>query len=295
MNQSLTKEQVQQRVSKNGKPLPLDKFTWDEKTRTFSSGVDGLVIDFRRMDNCTFVTVSHCVFTTGSCCTFTTGSNCAFNTEYGCAFYTGSGCIFNIWEYGYFHTINCFNNIVIIRDDIIRKIIKLSDLKNNKLVRLSHSHNPIYRDIKDIKIVDYSTMIINSTKQLDQYKIHKTYYIDGYFYRDNPQKVFIAEQDNLFAHGRSIKEAIADLEFKKLSKLGANEHIKRIIKQGYMSAQDYRFITGACEEGTNRFLDDNDLTWKDTKSIDEVIKLTKGNYGHDVFIRLLKENGYEIK
>jgi len=137
-------------------------------------------------------------------------------------------------------------------------------------------------------------MIINSTKQLDQYKIYSTYYMDIYFNKDNPSKVFIAEQNNLYAHGKSIKEAIEDLEFKKLSKLGADKHIQRIIKQGYMSAQDYRFITGACRAGTNRFLNDNDLTWEDRKSIDEVIELTKGNYGYDVFTRLLKENGYEI-
>jgi len=114
-------------------------------------------------------------------------------------------------------------------------------------------------------------MVINSTKQLDQYKIYSSYYIYGYFHKDNPSKIFIAEKDNLYAHGYSIKEAIEDLEFKNLSHLGADKHIQRIINQGYMSAQDYRFITGACEEGTNRFLNDNDLTWDDIKTIDEVI------------------------
>jgi len=33
----MTKKEVQQRVLQNGKPLPLDKFKWDEKTKTFSS------------------------------------------------------------------------------------------------------------------------------------------------------------------------------------------------------------------------------------------------------------------
>jgi len=420
MNQTLTKEQVQQRVLQNGKPLPLDKFTWDEKTRTFSSDVYGLVIDFSGINNCrfeteydcTFKTGSHCTFNTGShctfdtvhscmfktendctfntgsyctfdtesncifnteyncafntksyctfktgwdCtfntrydCTFTTGSRCTFNTgnsckfitgshctfntgydctfkteydcafrtEYSCTFNTGSyctfkteydctfktgsdctfntglDCIFNIFEYGYFNTTNCGDNVVVIKNSITNKIIKLSNLQNNKLVRLSHNHNPVYRDIQDIKLVDYRTMIINSTKQLDRYKIHSSYYIEDYFHDDTPQKIFIAEQDNLFAHGKSIKEAIADLEFKKLSKLGANEHIQRIIKQGYMNPQDYRLLTRACREGTNRFLEDNDLTWDDIRTIDEVIDLTKGNYGHDIFIRLLEENGY---
>jgi len=319
MNQNLTKEQVQQRVLKNGKPLDMDKFNWDGKTRTFSSEEYGLVIDFSDMDNCIFITVSHCTFHTGSYCTFKTEWGCVFNTEWyctfntgasctfktgsdctfetgsDCTFETGSDCTFNIWEYGYFNTTNCGDNVVIIRGNIMKKIIELSYLQNNKLARLSCLHDPIYRDIKDVKLVDSFIMIINSTKQLDQYKIHSSYYIYHYFHRDNPLKVFIAEQDNLYAHGKSIKEAIADLEFKKLSQLGASEHIQRIIKQGYMNPQDYRLLTRACREGTNRFLEDNNLTWDDSKSIDEVIELTKGNYGHDVFVRLLEENGYEIK
>jgi len=374
-NQTLTKEQVQQRVLKDGKPLDIDKFTWDQDTRTFSSYEDDLVFDFSEIDNCnfnvtewcifktgwdcTFYTKWHCKFITGSNCTFNTGSHsifytgdncifstesyctfntlsdcifrtgshctfetedncifntvscCIFNTENSCTFNTvsdctfktfarctfntDSNCTFDIYENGYFNTTQCDNNVVIIRSDNAKKIIDLSDLQNNKLVLISYDNDPIYRDIKDIKFVDYCTMIINSIKQLVQYKIHSACYIDDYFYRDNPPKVFIAEQDNLYAHGKSIKKAIEDLEFKKLSQLGANEHIKRIIKQGYMSAQDYRLLTGACREGTNRFLEDNDLGWNDSKSIKEVIKLTKDSYGYNVFIRLLKENGYKIK
>jgi len=349
MNKTLTKEEVQQRILKNGKPLDMDRFNWDGKTRTFSSDEYGLVIDFSDIDNCifktgsncVFITESRCTFKTGNECTFNTGSECTFDTKWKCTFHTGAGCTFktewdcvfntewyctfntgadctfktgsdctfvtgasctfetesnctfNMWDYGYFNTTKCDNNIVIIRLHNNSKIIKLVDLQNNKLVRLSSKNNPIYRDIKDVKIIDDYTMVVNSTKQLDQYKIHSAYYIYNYFHENNPSKVFIVEQDNLFAHGKSIKEAINDLEFKKLSKLGANEHIQRVIKQGYIKPQDYRYITGACKEGTNKFLNDNNLGYDDTKSIDEVIELTKGNYGHDVFVRLLEENGYE--
>ena len=72
----MTKKEVQQRVLQNGKPLDLEKFEWDEKTNTFSSSEDGLVLDFA---GC-----SYCTFNTGFNCTFNTGYDCTFNTEDNC-------------------------------------------------------------------------------------------------------------------------------------------------------------------------------------------------------------------
>jgi hypothetical protein len=80
----MTKQQVQQRVLQNGKPLDLDKFEWDEKTNTFSSEEDYLVIDFSDISYCTFDTGSYCTFKTGSYCTFDTSSDCTFKTGEQC-------------------------------------------------------------------------------------------------------------------------------------------------------------------------------------------------------------------
>ena len=80
----MNKKQVQQRVLQNGKPLPLDKFEWDEKTNTFSSNEDNLVLDFQGIDYCTFKTGFNCTFDTGSDCTFDTGCDCTFDTEEEC-------------------------------------------------------------------------------------------------------------------------------------------------------------------------------------------------------------------
>ena len=82
----MNKLEVQKRFLQNGKPLDLEKFEWDEKTNTFSSKENYLVIDFNEIDDCTF--------DTGSGCTFKTGSGCTFKTDYGCTFKTGSGCTF---------------------------------------------------------------------------------------------------------------------------------------------------------------------------------------------------------
>ena len=92
--QKMTKKEVQQRVLQNGKPLSLDKFEWDEKTKTFSSNENDLVLDFAGIGNCTFKTGWYCTFDTGDGCTFKTGSECTFKTGDGCTFDTGDSCTF---------------------------------------------------------------------------------------------------------------------------------------------------------------------------------------------------------
>jgi hypothetical protein len=77
-----------------GKVLDPSLYNWDEKTKTFSSDVDGLVLDFTGVNGVTFKTGSHCTFKTGADCTFNTGSYCTFKTSYGCTFNTGFSCTF---------------------------------------------------------------------------------------------------------------------------------------------------------------------------------------------------------
>src|SRR3972149_4478600 len=103
----MDKKEVQQRVLKNGKPLDLDKFEWDEKTNTFSSSENYLVLDFNGVSDCTFNTGSNCTFNTGPDCTFNTWSDCTFKTGPYCTFNTGSNCTFNTDK-----------NCVVVRRDI---------------------------------------------------------------------------------------------------------------------------------------------------------------------------------
>jgi len=114
----MTKLDVQKRVLQDGKPLPLSKFNWDEKSKIFSTKECNLIIDFtsinkvtfntgdccifRTGDNCDFNTTYYCMFDTGnrcnfktySNCRFDTGDNCSFNTKENCTFNTGNNCIF---------------------------------------------------------------------------------------------------------------------------------------------------------------------------------------------------------
>ena len=102
-------------VTKNGKPFT--DYKWDEKTKTFSTTADGLVLNFAGIGNvtfktgryCTFKTGYECSFTTGWGCTFTTGDNCTFTTGWDCTFTTGPDCTFKTGPRCTFNTgDNCF-------------------------------------------------------------------------------------------------------------------------------------------------------------------------------------------
>ena len=133
----MTKKEVQQRVLQNGKPLPLDKFEWDEKTKTFSSNEDGLVLDFAGISNCTFNTLGGCTFNTLGGCTFKTGDGCTFNTLGGCTFDTGWSCTFVTGDRctfvtGWGCTFKTGEKCVVVRRDVY-EVIELSEGKKIRL------------------------------------------------------------------------------------------------------------------------------------------------------------------
>ena len=111
----MNKTEVQQRVLQNGKPLDLDKFSWDETTRTFSTIENNLILDFTGTEYFTFITGNHCTFITGDCCNFNTYSLCTFKTRKHCNFDTGNYCNFIIRGCGTFKT---GKKCVCIREDV---------------------------------------------------------------------------------------------------------------------------------------------------------------------------------
>ena len=145
----------------------------------------------------------------------------------------------------------------------------------------------INKEFVPVQEVDGDIMVILNKRKVGDYEVFKTQYHNHYKERNDIVQ-YVAQKGNLTAHGKSIKEAISDVQFKYLQSQDVQEHIKRVKEQGYITPNDYRLLTGACRYGTNKWLEENGFTWEDNKSIDEVIELTKGQYGHERLVELLQ-------
>src|SRR5574344_1829972 len=120
---------------------------------------------------------------------------------------------------------------------------------------------------------------IYSTHQQGDYIIHKV------------NNGFVVEKDNTYAHGESIKTAIRDLEF-KISDRNFDD-IKDLDINQEMTHDElyliYRLVTGACSQGTEMFMSENDIS--NIKTIKDVIDITTelNSYGCDTFKEFYKE------
>ena len=311
----LTKENIQKRVLQNGEQLSLDKFSWDESTRTFSSVENDLVLDFSNLNyytfctgsyctfktgsdctfktsyNCTFGTGSNCTFKTGSECTFKTGSECTFKTSYYCTFKTGSECTFDTGSECTFKTssnctfktsYNCTfktgSDCVVVRRDIFEVIL----LKENIKTKLCPYEIKGYLEEYDSK------WYLNGNKE-DEYVIVDDILSKVIKRKGNVLKVinhsdteesYIIEQNGYYSHGRTLDEARESLVY-KLSTRDLSE-FKSLTLESVLSRDEairlYMSVTGACAFGTRQFIDSRDL--KEEYSVQEIIKLTTGQYGN---------------
>ena len=111
------------------------------------------------------------------------------------------------------------------------------------------------------------------------------------------EKIFVAKGNNKFAHGKTLKEAVADLQEKIFDDLGIEEKIEMFNKQfnrfdKYIGEEFYKWhhiLTGSCTAGRNNFVRENNLDLKKTYSVDEFIKITKNSYGGNIIKKLCEE------
>ena len=88
-----------------------------------------------------------------------------------------------------------------------------------------------------------------------------------------------------YAHCETFGDGVRDLEFKAAMNRGADQY-KRLTLDSCLTADEiipmYRIITGACSQGTKKFVDSLG-TLKDSYTIREVIDITSGQYGSGTF------------
>ena len=148
---------------------------------------------------------------------------------------------------------------------------------------LTGKHN--YRGkLLEFKHIDGYTMIIESTKKSGDFTIMKSRYFKGGEISDMP-KCWIASRGDYFAHGKTMKQAIEDVNFKYLqATLDVTELVESIKKSKVVTKNDYRLLTGACSMGCDEFMKEHGI--KDSVPLDDCKKLVRNAYGGERFNEL---------
>ena len=160
----MSKKEVQKRVLQNGKPLSLSLFSWDEKTKTFTSKEAYLVIDFSGINDVTFNAGYGCTIRSWSNCNFKTSASCVFDTGFSCSFDSG-------------------NDSIVVRRDT-SEVIELKEGEEIKTCGyLVRGYDVINSEPKTLmKIDDGENITIAKLKELAKNPIGQVIFGDGPFF-----------------------------------------------------------------------------------------------------------------
>jgi len=108
---------------------------------------------------------------------------------------------------------------------------------------------------------------------------------------------FVVKQNNLFAHGETIKKAIEAMQEKIFEDMDEDERINLFLdsynlKDKYPAKSFYSWhnkLTGSCEFGRKQFAQDHGIDLDiDEFTVKEFINLTKNSYGKEVILKIAK-------
>lgn len=123
---------------------------------------------------------------------------------------------------------------------------------------------------------------IKKEKRIDKY----TFYVGRI-----PGRNVIFDGIN-YAHCDTLRSGISDLLFKSASDRGAEQY-RGLSLDTEMGVDDavamYRIITGACAQGSKRFVEDLGDKLKERYTIREMLELTRGQYGSESFEKFFGE------
>lgn len=153
----------------------------------------------------------------------------------------------------------------------------------------------LFEDCESLRIItwkkkDYSVRCIDGDcVYILQEKPFKECTLLKCAYFPEGEHLHAAEKDGCIAEGKTIREAVDVLNRRLTYKPSMMMQISKIAKHGYVTANDYMILTGACKEGLERFLVEHGFTWKDTMPVEKVFELTKGQYGHLLFGKVVEQ------
>lgn len=127
----------------------------------------------------------------------------------------------------------------------------------------------------------------------------------GYIVQNFPtlESCFIAKVDNFFAHGKTLKEAVANAKAKRMRKIPIEEQIEKFIKVlGPLDSEHtgkefydwHHVLTGSCEMGRDAFCKIHNIDLTKMYSVRYFLDITEETYGGNV-IKSIKEEYEKIE
>lgn len=142
----------------------------------------------------------------------------------------------------------------------------------------------------DIYIIDSAPTIITAV-----YNNYAKGFIVGRDFTLKP--CYIAKSGDIYAHGETLREAVAAMQDKLFEDMPEKERIAAFIEchdyDGVYNNTDlydwHHRLTGSCEMGRQQFAKDHGIDLDGKMNTEEFIKLTKNAYGGAIIKQLEKE------
>ena len=121
----------------------------------------------------------------------------------------------------------------------------------------------------------------------------------GSNYQLTPCYVAKDEYTNLFAHGKTLKDAVSSLQEKVYRDMPEEERIKAFTdnfkpNKAYKGTEYFKWhniLTGSCLMGREQFIKDNDLNLNANYTVNEFISIVEYAYGCEIIKKLKKIYG----
>lgn len=220
-------------ITKNGKPLEKTEYTYDNKTKTLSTNIDGVVIDS-----------------------------------------------------GDSSTIKAGKNSVVVRRDIFEVIIFDREME----ITLCPYEIPGYICDGKYSVTGKPSIIAdNILSEIIYTRKGKGCIVYKVKNHGSEKETYLIFRDGIFSHGETVKKAKEGLIY-KISDRDTSKY-ENYTKETIVSIEEaikmYRAITGACEEGTRYFVE-NHKNLPKKATIEEVIKITEGQYNHESLVKFFE-------
>ena len=113
--------------------------------------------------------------------------------------------------------------------------------------------------------------------------------------------LYIAKQDGLYAHGKTIREAREALENKLYEEMPQEERIETFVSthdldKSYPAMEFFDWhnrLTGSCDMGRRDFVKEHNIDLNGNMTTREFLEFTKDAYGGDIIRETIEKYGKE--